>query len=179
MDVTYKLQEIGILVTHYGFVTILEKVAMAFVAQVVCYGIACQKPPHKARQTMLTTSQEYMGMVGHQSPSIYGCLGFGRYLPQPGDKIPSVPPVINDPSPLYAPHYHMMQRTWRIKSGLSRHSPSASEQFNIINNVPSFYLFLLGGSMSLVGESVREREGEVNAGLLGMKYGHENSGMDR
>jgi len=30
--------------------------------------------------------------------------------------------------------------------------------------------------MSLVEESVRERESEVNAGLLGMKYGLKNSG---
>jgi hypothetical protein len=48
VNVAYKLTKMDTLITYYRFVPILEKVSVASVLQVICDGVASQKPQTKS-----------------------------------------------------------------------------------------------------------------------------------
>jgi len=49
--------------TYLTGVAILKKMAVAFVTDIIGYGITAQKPPHKPGQSLIATAQEYVGML--------------------------------------------------------------------------------------------------------------------
>ena len=80
MDVAHQLGKITVAVAYDGFVTVLKKMPMPAMAQIVAHRVAGQKAPHEFRQPVRSTAQKYMGVVAHQRPGVNRCQGFAREL---------------------------------------------------------------------------------------------------
>jgi hypothetical protein len=65
MDVAHQFGKITVALTDDRFVTVLKKMPMAAMAQVVAHRVTGQKPPHEFRQPQRPAAKKQMGMVAH------------------------------------------------------------------------------------------------------------------
>lgn len=86
MDVPNQLQQIGVLVADDGFVTILEKMAGALVAQVEDHGVAGQQSPHDLGEGALIRPQQQMEVVVEQRPGKTVGSRFGQQKAKAGEE---------------------------------------------------------------------------------------------
>ncbi|MDF1577263.1 MAG: hypothetical protein P1P81_02340 [Desulfobulbales bacterium] len=149
MDIPHKFQKIGVLITDYGFITILKEMAMAFMANVISDGIAGQQTAHKAGKPECAASKENMGMVGKQSPGINSGVGISGDQAQPIDEISPVLVIIKNPTLFNPSHNNMMQGARCIQPRLTRHDflllldfmeERISGFVNRVNSVPYAYI---------------------------------------
>ena len=63
MDIPDQFLQIAIFLAYDGFVSVLEKLAMAPVPSVIGYRIAGKQPPHQAGNTMGAASKQKMGVI--------------------------------------------------------------------------------------------------------------------
>jgi hypothetical protein len=64
MDITNQFQEVSILLTQDGLVTVLKQNSMPVVSSIVGHGITGQKPAHQACQRNLSGPNQKVDMVG-------------------------------------------------------------------------------------------------------------------
>ena len=76
MDVAEQFKQIGVFLTDYRLVPILEKVTASFMAVVKINGIACEEPPHEPGKFYLIAAEEQMKMIAHNGPCKAISTGF-------------------------------------------------------------------------------------------------------
>ena len=87
MDVTDQFQQVRVLFAQDGFVTVLEKVAVAMVAEIVTDGVPGQEPPHDGGQRGGAGPEQKVEVVGNQRPGIAGGLGLNQNSSEAIEKI--------------------------------------------------------------------------------------------
>jgi len=75
MNVTDKFQEIGILLTENGFITVLKEMTVTIVSSVEGHGISSKDSSHYRRYGYCACTKEEVDMVGDQGPTITACRG--------------------------------------------------------------------------------------------------------
>jgi hypothetical protein len=108
MNVTDKFLEVRILLTHDGFVPVLEQLAMSFMSNIETDHISCKKPSHECANRRWAGPKKKMGMVEHQGPCVTGCLCLSNEVRKPFNKVAAIPVIAKYLSPFYAPDHHMM-----------------------------------------------------------------------
>jgi hypothetical protein len=116
MNVSDQFQEIGILLTQNGFVTILEEMAISAVPPVKGNGISGQKPPHKCSQGNLTGLQQQVEVTGENAPGQTAGLGFHQEDSEPIKKIVAVGIIPKDLSPFNSAGHDVMQSPWGVNA---------------------------------------------------------------
>lgn len=87
MDVTDQFQQVSILFTQDGFVAVLEKMAVAMVAEVKGDSIPRNEAAHDRGQICAGGPEQKVCMVGNQRPGIARCLGLTQNSTEPIQKI--------------------------------------------------------------------------------------------
>jgi hypothetical protein len=122
MNITDQFQQVRVLFAQDGFITVLEKVAAAAVAQIIPDSIACQKPPHDGRQRGTASLEQKVEVVGNQRPGIASCLTPAQDRSQAVKEIVSILITEKDLLPSNSTPDDMMQSPWGIYPTLSRHA---------------------------------------------------------
>jgi hypothetical protein len=76
MYITNELYKIGIFLTDYRFITVLEKLACSVITAIERDSISRKELPHQKGYARRATSQKKVGMVWHECPGIAYCLCF-------------------------------------------------------------------------------------------------------
>jgi hypothetical protein len=116
MNVPDQFQKVGILLAQYGFIPVLEKLAMTAVASVEISRMARQYPLHHLADRHTARFQQKMNMVGNKRPG--EARGF-RLLKNPAESIQEIVSIfiVAEYVPtLYPPKYNMMKRSRSVNS---------------------------------------------------------------
>src|SRR3989339_866049 len=109
MDVADQFEEIGVLLADDRFVTVLEEVARALVAEVEIDGIAGQEPAHEEGQTGPARTEQQMNVVGHQRPGEAFGAGLDEELREVDEKPPAVVIVAEDVTAIDSADNHVLE----------------------------------------------------------------------
>jgi hypothetical protein len=121
VDITKKLQKIGVSLTKKGLITILEEIAVAVITSVELLGVSRKQSPHNSSDRGCSRSQKKMNVVGNKRPGIAGSGCFGEDVAQAGEKIRVILGVFKDRVSLYTPDNDMVESTGSIDSCFTRH----------------------------------------------------------
>ena len=140
MDVTDKFGEIGIFLTDDRLIPILEELAMAVVSPVERYCVAGKETGHDGMERGPACLYEKMGVIPEQGPGVTGSVGVDKDLPYPFNEPVFIHVIAKDQRPFNAAHDDVVQNSFRIETGMTRHSLCLSEQGEIIKS----YLLIYG-----------------------------------
>jgi hypothetical protein len=94
VNVSHQFQKIVVFLTQYGFVAILEKMAMPVMALIKGDGISSQQASHHSGNGNLPGLYQQMKMIWDQGPGKATCSGFPYYSAEPVQKIIAVLTVL-------------------------------------------------------------------------------------
>jgi len=114
MYVADEFLKIGIFFADNGFVSVLKKMAVTMMSLVVSDGVSRQEPAHEVRNTLRTTPNEHVGVVGHQCPCINLRLGFLCDLAHPVNELFAIRIVIDNRPPFDPAHDDVMKSSGSI-----------------------------------------------------------------
>ncbi len=78
VNITDKLLQVGVFLTHDGFVLILKKLSAAFVAEVKADGVAGKEPSHYRRKRCGSSSKEEMGVIRDEHSCVTDSFSLGQ-----------------------------------------------------------------------------------------------------
>jgi hypothetical protein len=134
MDVSNKFQLICIFFADEGFVSVLEQVAGAFVAEVEVNSITGKKSAHEGSETSLTRPQKKVCMVGKQRPGEAVGTGCNKKFRKTLKKSPSVGVIAEDVASVHTTDDYMLQKLRYIETGCSWHVLLIYILLAIVNN---------------------------------------------
>jgi hypothetical protein len=73
-----QLLQVCLFLTDNGFISILKKPAVAFVAVVEAHGVSREEPSHQGGKGDESGSKEEMGVVRNEHPCVTECFGLGQ-----------------------------------------------------------------------------------------------------
>ena len=133
MNVSGQLQKIRIVLTNYGLVSVLEKMAIPFVPAIEIHYISREEFSHAGSQGSIPGPHKKVKVIWYEDPCIngqaFGITQFG----QPFEKILFVESVLEDAflpvrctqtGSFNASSHHMVKGSRRIQAWLSWHGPS-------------------------------------------------------
>ncbi len=121
MNVSDKFSEIEVFLADDRFITVLKKLAVAFVPAVEGNGIPRQQFPHERREAISIGSQEKVGVIGHQDPGVTEHVSLGNKRGESVDEVFVVFFVSEDFSSFDSPDDDMMENSRGIEAGLPWH----------------------------------------------------------
>jgi hypothetical protein len=124
MNVANQFLEVRVPVADNRFVTVFKQMAVPPVPPVETYCITRKEPPHEDGQPSRTSSDKEMNMIWKQRPRIDARSRDCRHMPKPRDKHLSILVIPNDETLLCPADDDVMQRSWGIQPGTSRHESS-------------------------------------------------------
>ena len=92
----------------------MEKLTVTLVPSVIRQGIACQESSHESGNTRGSTSDEEMGVIGHECPCVALGLCFRDENRKPLNEVFTIFIIIEYPAALYSSDHNMMQEAGNI-----------------------------------------------------------------
>ena len=124
VNVSGQLQEIRIVLTNYGLVSVLEKMAIPFVPAIEIYYISREEFSHAGSQGSTPGPHKKVKVIWYEDPCIngqaFGITQFGQSF----EEILFVESVLEDSFSFNASGHHMVKGSRRIQAWLSWHGPS-------------------------------------------------------
>ncbi|HEY3309978.1 MAG TPA: hypothetical protein VGJ93_16110 [Desulfuromonadaceae bacterium] len=133
MNVTDQLQEISILFTYNGFITVLKQVARPPVAEVEVNSIPGEQPAHKGRESCVPRTKKEMNVIGHERPCKTFGTGLDEKLREVMEESPPVGIVKEDVAAVYAAYHDVLQKVWEIKASCSWHKAKIATNGKLVN----------------------------------------------
>ena len=130
VNVSGQLQKIRIVLTNYGLVSVLEKMAIPFVPAIEIHYISSEEFSHAGSQGPTPGPHKKVKVIWYEDPCIngqaFGITQFG----QPFEEILFVKFVLEDSFSFNASGHHMVKGSRRIQAWLSWHGPSIQYKKN-------------------------------------------------
>jgi hypothetical protein len=133
MDVADQFEEIGVLLADDRFVTVLEEMARALVAEIEIDGIAGQEPAHEEGQTGPARTEQQMNVVGHQRPGEAFGAGLDEELREVEEESPVVGIVAEDVAAIDSADDHVLEQIGNIETGGSWHDGNIAAEEGLVN----------------------------------------------
>ncbi len=108
MNIAGQLEEIGIVLTENGFVSVLKKVTVSLMPAVIVDHISCQQFPHADGEWLGPCSEQEMKVIAHKGPRIDAQSTYATKIGKPLKKILPILSVAKYRYSINAPAYHMM-----------------------------------------------------------------------
>jgi len=121
MNVSDKFKQIGVFFTQDGFIAVLKELPVPAVAAIEGDCIPRKHPSHDTGNRGGPCSQEEVGMVWNQCPSITWSGSAQKGVAQSIEERFPVFVIPEDPSSFDPPDDHVMNGPWGIYAGLARH----------------------------------------------------------
>jgi len=122
MNVSYELEEVGVLLTEERFIAVLKQVAMSSVTSIISYSITGQEPPHESGQWRGTSAQQKMHMVGQERKSKATCPSGEEKVSQPCKEVVVILLILEYLLALNTAHNDVMNSGRCIDAALSGHT---------------------------------------------------------
>ncbi len=133
MDIANQLKQIGVFLTGYGFVTILEKVARTPVLEVEDNSVAGKQAAHEDRKVCHTRAKEQMKMVGHKRPGKAFGVGFYKKFGETFKEQAAVIIVDKNIPPLDSANDNVLQQTGNVYACCTWHERKIAEEVKLVN----------------------------------------------
>jgi len=132
VDVTDKLQKIGIFLAQDRLEPVLEKMAVSAVGPVIPESITGQEAAHNGRDGSGTGSEQEVEVAWNQDPGIAGGPGILEYAAQAFKKVLSIGIDVEYLSLFDASAHDVMKRTRGVYPRSSRHEISIPRSTSIV-----------------------------------------------
>jgi hypothetical protein len=121
MNVPDQFLKVRVLVADNGFVPVLKQVSVPLVPPVERNRVTRKKPPHERGKAYRATSHQEMNMIGKQRPRVDARSRTFCHVPEPCDERLAIRVIPNDEALFYPTDDDVVQGTWGIQPGTSRH----------------------------------------------------------
>ena len=91
MNIPYQLLKVGVFLTNDGFISILKKMAVAFVAEIKADSVSRKEPSHDGGNGNEPCAKEEMGVVGHEHPCVTSSLTWRQEFREALEEILRIP----------------------------------------------------------------------------------------